>query len=355
MSRALALLLLLAWVIPCRAGMVEAQSPRDVEAELVAPPELIAALPPQATDRRLPTMARVQAILDFMTSDAGLGLRYRERPTFGIAESYARREVNCVSFTLMFVAIARAAGIRARAQASDEVVAAQVQGGMLSLATHMNAGVVAGGKVYSVDVGWRDVVVEREPTRTTDVRALALLHNNRAVEWLLQDELAMADAEIQRALAIDPSSAASWSNAGVIHARSGQRGRAERDYLQALEIDRKHIGALNNLVGLYRMRGDAALAGQYEKRLRRVEVADPFSQFLLGERLLEAGAFGDAIEHYRRAIRLLPGEPAFFRGLAEAYLRSGDAVAAERAERRAETLEASLEQRRGIRDAGGSG
>jgi Flp pilus assembly protein TadD len=351
MSRAMAMLLLLAWAIPSHAAT---QSAQEVEAELTAPPELVAALPPQARDRHRPTMERVQAIVDFMTGDDGLALRYREQPTTGVAESYARREVNCLSFTLMFVALARANGIRANAQASDEVLAAGVLDGMAYRVTHMNAGVEVDGKVVAVDIGWRDVLAEREPHRISDARAVALLHNNRAVEWLLQGDIATATAEIGRALALDPSNATGWSNAGVVHARGGRIDIAERDYLQALKLSRDHIGALGNLVGLYRARGDAASADAYEARLERARAGDPFSQFLLGQQQAQVGAYADAIAHYRRAIRLLPREPVFFRGLAEAYRRSGDASAARPADGRAEALEAAMAERRGIRDADGS-
>lgn len=355
MRRAMAMLLLLAWAMPCPVAMAAARPAQAVATELEAPRELVAALPPRAADRHLPTMARVQAIVDFMTGDDGLALRYREQPTTGIAESYARREVNCVSFTLMFVALARASGIRAHAQASDDVLAAGVLDDMVYRVTHMNAGVEVDGQVVSVDVGWREVVAERDPGRIPDARAVALLHNNRAVEALLQGDIAMATVEIESALALDPSNATSWSNAGVVHARDGHPDMAERDYLQALKLRRNHIGALGNLVGLYRARGDDASADAWQARLERARAADPFSQFLLAEQSMASGAYGDAVAHYLRAIRLLPREPVFFRGLAGAYRRSGDAMAAQRADRRAEALEAAVERGRAIRNAGRQG
>jgi Flp pilus assembly protein TadD len=351
----MAMLLLLAWAIPCQAAMAGARPAAEVAAEFSAPAELLAALPARATDRRLATTERVRAIVDFMVGDDGLALRYREQPTLGIAESYARREVNCVSFTLMFVALARASGIRAHAQASDDVLAAGVLDGMAYRVTHMNAGVDVGGRVLAVDIGWRDVLAEREPHRISDARAVALLHDNRAVEWLLQGDIAMAAAEVERALALDPSNATSWSNAGVVRARGGDAASAERAYLQALGLRRDHIAALGNLVGLYRARGAAALARAYQSRLERAQASDPFSQFLLGQQRMEAGAYADAIAHFRRAIRLLPREPVFFRALADACRRSGDAPAARRADRRAEALEAVLAEGPGLRDAGDAG
>jgi Flp pilus assembly protein TadD len=349
-------LLLLAVALPWHGASGAGPRAEATATEFSAPPELLAALPEQATDRHLSTMERVRAIVDFMTGDDGLALRYRDEPTSGIAEVHATREVNCLSFTLMFVALARASGIRAHAQASDDVVAAQVLDGMLYRTTHMNAGVEADdGRIYSVDVGWRDVLAEREPTRISDARALALLHGNRAVEALLRGDAAAANAESERALALDPAHAAGWSNAGVVLARSGNPEAAERAYLRALQLDRDHIGALGNLAALYRARGDVASADAYAQRLRRVQADDPFSQYLLGRQLAENGASGEAIVHLRRAIRLLPRQPAFHRALAAAYRDRGDIAAALRAEQRALTLENALERRRAIRDVGRPG
>ena len=97
---------------------------------------------------------------------------------------------------------------------------------------------------------------------------------------------------------------------------------------------------------------DAARAGAYATRLERAQATDPFSQFLLAQQEAAKGAFERAIVHYRKAIRLLPAEPAFHRALAVAYLRKGDAMAWQRTLERAQALEDAREKRRGIRLAG---
>src|SRR3546814_1589478 len=66
---------------------------------------------------------RVRRLFVFMVAEDGLALHYLEQPTYGIAESYARREVNCLSFTMMFIALARAAGVDAYAQLSGATLA----------------------------------------------------------------------------------------------------------------------------------------------------------------------------------------------------------------------------------------
>ena len=160
---------------------------------------------------------------------------------------------------------------------------------------------------------------------------------------------AVATREIASALALDPESVTAWSNAGVVHWRSGRREAAERAYLQALQLQRDHVGALGNLVGMYHSTGDAQRAAAYEKRLQRAQASDPFSQFLIAQALAQSGANDDAVVHYRRAIRLMPDEPEFHRKLADSYEKQGKQDAARRSRQRAGSLEAHRTAQRAIR------
>src|SRR3546814_20637946 len=58
---------------------------------------------------------RVRRLFEFMVAEDGLALHYLAQPTYGIAESYARREVHCLSFTMFFFACPGAAGFDASA------------------------------------------------------------------------------------------------------------------------------------------------------------------------------------------------------------------------------------------------
>ena len=319
-------------------------------AAMALPPELRAVVGELGFDRGVATLDRVRKLYEYMVSPQGLGLRYREQPTHGLAESYARREVNCLSFTMMFIALARASGIDAYAQASDGALAVRELEDTLYRAHHVKAGVDIDGVQYTVDVGWRAVVAEERPRRITDVQLVALLHNNNAVEWLLAGDLTAALAETGRMLSLDSGNPTFWSNAGVINWRTGNVQAAENDYLKALELQSDHLGALSNLVEIYRSTGDERQAARYRKQLRKAQSQDPFSQFLIAEKLTRQGAYEDALAHYRRAIRLLPNEPTFHRGMAEAYRAAGHASAAERAINRAESLELRKMSQRGIQD-----
>ena len=321
----------------------------QTQAAFVLPEALRLAFAARQPEARASELERVQDLVDFMVGDDGLALRYQELPTLGIAGSYEQRRVNCLSFTLMFIALARASGLEARAQASGDALAMRVLDDTVFRTSHVNAGVRIDGRWHSVDVAWRSLVATREPEAITDAQAAALLHNNNAVEHLVRGDKAMATAQIEAALVLDPASATAWSNAGVVHWRSGRHEAAERAYLRALQLQRDHIGALGNLVGLYRGSGDAQRADAYEKRLQRAQAIDPFSQFLIAQAFAQSGAYDEAIAHYRRAIRLMPDEPEFHRNLADAYDKQGKADAAERARQRAGTLDARRASQRAIR------
>src|SRR5690606_37625787 len=136
MLRAILLLMLLTG-----AGQASAQAPSAAHADEVAaamtlPDGLRQALDARRADRALPMREQVQGLLDYMIADDGLALRYQEQPTLGIADSYAQRRVNCLSFTLLFVAMARASGMRARVQASDDALAMEVLGDTIHRTSH---------------------------------------------------------------------------------------------------------------------------------------------------------------------------------------------------------------------------
>src|SRR3546814_15010164 len=137
-----------------------------------------------------------------------------------------------------------------------------------------------------------------------------------------------ASTEFAPALSLDPDSAMIWSNAGVIELRSGRHDAAERAYLHALDLERDNIGAVGNLVALYRATGATRLVDRYDDRLQRAQDSDHFSQFLIGQHSVEQGAYDVETPYYRRAIGRLPTQPQIHRSLADASHEVGQDRAA---------------------------
>src|SRR5690606_27777641 len=139
---------------PSRASQEDAR----VQAAMAVPEDLRQAVAALELDRAgIPQLDRVRRLFEFMVAEDGLGLHYQEQPTYDISGSHAQRKVNCLSFTMMFIALARSVGINAYAQASQDALAIRVVDDTVFRAKHVKAGVDIEGTQYTVDVGWRSV------------------------------------------------------------------------------------------------------------------------------------------------------------------------------------------------------
>lgn len=292
---------------------------------LAMPPELKARLHAEALTGQPTQYERLQRIAHFATSPDGLALVYEGNATTTVAETYASRRANCLGFTLLFLALAREAGLRAYAQDAGETLGWQEVDGTVIRSDHVNVGVLIAGERYTLDVGGGIVFDTHPPIPMSDEALFARYYNNIAVDHLLRDEHAQARRDMAVALALDPRSGQQWNNRGVLALHEGDFHAARRDYATALSLDPANANALLNMVTLARRTGDASAETSWRRRLERVQRRDPIHQFILG---LDAERNGDlprAITQYRRAIRLYRGEHRFHSALAHVYLLAGDA------------------------------
>lgn len=292
-------------------------------------------------DQATEPQQRLERLVDFLFLPEGLGMRYDQDATHTIAEAYQTRTANCLSFTLLTVALAREAGLQAHGQQIAQSLAWRREGNTIYRSIHVNAGVRLGARNLTVDVAWDQVIASDPPARVSDARLLAHYYNNRSVELMAADQLDAARAHAAVSMRLDPGYATSWSNAGVLDLRAGLIEQAERDYRHALTLDPMHPSALVNLGAHYQRLGEPERAAEYLRRVDSLRKRDPLHHFILALDFEKQGDFAQAVRHYRRAIRLHAGEYRFHAGLARAYTQSGDHRRAERAQRRADQLQQS--------------
>lgn len=308
---------------------------------MALPPELRTQLHAQVIDAGGSQRARLERLASFLFKKSGLGMEYAVDATHTVGEAYRTRKANCLAFTLLTVALAREAGLDAYGQELLDVVSWRAEQDVVYGFNHVNAGILIGQSHYTIDVA-RDLLTARSPPqRISDQHLLALYYNNRAAELLVGASPAVADPYMAMALQLAPRYPSAWANAGVLSVRKGDLAAAERDYLKALALDPENASALANLVMLYRDSGNAAKRATYEKRLEKVQAKDPYFEYVQAEGYEKKGDYAGAVRHYRRAIRLYDKEPRFFTGLARAYHQLGEQRAAERALNRAATLSGS--------------
>jgi cytochrome c-type biogenesis protein CcmH/NrfG len=334
----IACILVAVLALPVPVAMPETAPPTR-EQVVAVPPQLQAQLQAEVIAPAHSDLDRLRRLVWFMgDGERGLGLQYREDATYTVAEAYLNRQANCVTYTLMFLALAHLAGLEAYPQEIEETLSWQQLDDIVYRSNHVNARVRVGMQRYLVDVGGDFVVGRRPATRISMQRALAQYYNNRAVTLLSGQRLPAALAHADIALELDPNYPTTWSNTGVLRLRSGDRGGAEHAYATALRLDPDNASALFNLVGLYQRSGDRGREALFRKRLEEVERSDPFHQFLLAMEYEKQGDGARAVKHYLRAIQLHGDEHRFYSGLARAYLLKTDPRRARRALQRALSL-----------------
>lgn len=303
---------------------------------LTLPAELRSQFQAYLPPGHLPAARRVERIVAFVFTPEALGMRYREGANHSVAESYATREANCLGFTLLFLALAREAGLQTGAQEIRETLSWNRQDDTVYRNSHVNAWVRVGGRQYQFDVAPDSFVSRHQPSKISDRSLLAHYYNNRAMEQLALGALEQATPLMQTALSLEPERASHWSNAGVLQLRRGDPIAAEAAYRRALRLDPRNVDALFNSISLAQRRGDAAGAAQLRTRLAKVQERDPFHHFLRALDYEREGDLPRAIEHYRRATRLQRNEPRFHAALARAYREAGDEQRAAQAQARAD-------------------
>lgn len=318
------------------ASGAEPPAPEEI---MAVPPELRAQLHDRVTAEGGNERQRFERLLEFVLGDHGLALTHGAETTQTAAQTWRDGKVNCLSFSLLFVALAREAGLHADVQEIDEVLVWYKQDGFVYNTSHVNVGVRIDGRVRTVEVSTAPVIARHGPKVVPDRHALALFYNNRGAELLAAGEIDSAYRHMQASLDLDPDFASSWNNLGVLHTRNEDLRAAENAYLTALDLDPKHGPTLFNIVGLYRRLGDQERLDTYQRRLEKAQLADPFHQFLLAMESEKRGDYPRAVLHYKRAIRLHRHEELFHFGLARTYFAMGETRRGNRSLARAHEIE----------------
>jgi len=317
-------------------------APPDRAQIMAVPPELQALVQERVNAPGRSQAQRLRRLIDLMSvSGDGLRLEYNDEATQTVEQTYLNRQANCLTYTLVFLALAREAGLHAYPQEIEETLAWQQYEDIVFRTNHANAAVRIGGQRFVVDVG-SSFVIGRNPARPISENRLLAQYYNRAAQLMTQGDLPAALAHAGIAIELDPAYPTTWSNTGVLRLHSGDMKGAEQAYTTALSLAPEHSGALFNLVSLYKRMGDPRET-QLRRRLDKVQSADPLHQFLLAAEFEQRGDYAQAIKHYRRAIRLHGAEHRFYHGLARAYAQAGQPELARRTLERALALAADKE------------
>lgn len=284
---------------------------------------------------------------------------------FGIKtaqETFDTGTGNCLSFSNLFVAMARYVGLRTEFQEIPTLPNWSREGELLFFTRHIGASVdiyehfkpvvqieYYGDSIrYDISDGTKRYFFTPSnltPNRSEvnpysyrlipDNTAFAQFYNNIGSKQLAEGNNAEAFRYFVKAIKTDPELSYAWSNLGIVYRRNSQYDASEAAYLQGITVTRSLrdisiLTIMNNLANLYEIKGNTEKAAFYERQVASFREKNPYYKYVAARTAFLGEYYDMSIKRYKEAIRLKGDEHLFYYGLALAYLKTGDVKKAEK-------------------------
>ena len=298
---------------------------------------------------------------DLIDAMETFGIRYLsyDNQTLTASQAFEQRRGNCLTFTNMFLVMARQVGLKARFQEVRIPPDWIKRGNTMVLRRHVNVRIHLAGRAVEgigdrvVDFGDESIpssYIDTANRVISDERAMAHFYNNWAAETLEKGNENLAFAYLRKALQEgDSNFSPAWNLVGVMYQRAGREDLAEQAYLRALLAEPDATPAMSNLQRLYDRQGRSELAHRYDDLVSKHRLKNPYFRLAEAHKAYAGGDYQTAIEQLRKAIRLKSDDSQFFFLLGDAYVGAGDLEKA--AYYRAEGKKLAAEDER-IRESG---
>ena len=280
--------------------------------------------------------SRLEQLLQALLHRDGIELSYQRGFTATAEEVWETNKANCLSFTHLYVGLAREIGLPVYYLRVADLQSFEKDGDLVVASEHITAAFGPPHRRHVLDFTDRPVAEYRQIEPISDLRAVALHYSNLGANLIRTDQTVEAARMLEVATRLDPELADGWVNLGVAKRRLGLPAEAERYFRQALEVDPTANSAYNNLASLLQRLGRAAEASRVLALTDRQRNRNPFSYLALGDLALREGRLDEAERFFRRALRLDPEQAGALAALGQWALAAGRRDAAERWLKRAE-------------------
>lgn len=292
------------------------------------------------------TDKKTEALHTALLSQYGRGINYSAYTTITGAQAFEQRQANCLSYTLLFVTMARHVGINAQ---FNEVMLPPTwdmrPDNTYLFMHHVNAKVV----MHPFNLGWvkvigmadvSDIVIDLEMRRykphyeqhiIDEDQIAAQYYSNRGMELANAGDTRAAFLNLRKALILDKKASYIWNNLGSFYRRLGYLPMAEAVYLHGWELNAKDPSIMHNLAGLYKDLGNDERSAFFLEKVKRHREANPYYQYQLARDLIsEKQDYQQAREHIERSLKAEKNEPRFYQLAAEIYEHLGEKKLAEK-------------------------
>ena len=256
---------------------------------------------------------RMRRLLSAMIESGLMSLDYDDAKTKTARQTFHDRVGNCMSFTALFVALAREADLEVTFQTVEVPPIWYADSDLVILNNHVNALVKQNfGSRVVVDFNVTELKGDYETREVSDEYALALYYNNVAMDALRRGDLEQSFRLLKKSIETYPDIAGNWANLGVIYSRSDMDDYAIAAYHKALDLDANHRPSLTNLASIYQSRGDGEAAEYYARQVRRYQDQNPYFHYYNALAAYNNGNLEAAEARLARALDLKDTEHKFY-------------------------------------------
>jgi len=243
---------------------------------------------------------------------------YRPELTLSPTETFDQNAGNCLSFSAMFMMMARHLDLNAWYQEVEVPQQWSNNNDTLLVSMHVNVVIEStrSGASWVIDVSGTANSRSRIQRRIEDSVVLAQFYNNLGAEALTEGDLGLAYAYFTKAIDTEPGLHYLWSNLGVVYSRNEQLDDAMQAYLAALELDSGSTMAANNLYMIYEKTGNLQAGADLQKRVEKNRRKNPYYLTHLSTVAYDEGRLEESRELVEKALKLQQNEYRFHYQLA---------------------------------------
>lgn len=253
-----------------------------------------------------------------------LDLIYDLSPTRNAAETYRDRRGNCLSFTNLFVGIARELRLNPFYVEVTDYSRWNYRNGLVVSQGHIVAGMRVDGKLRTYDFLPYRPKSYKEFNPIDDFVAAAHYYNNLGAEALMAGDDATALELITIATQIAPDFTKAINNRGVCLARLGRFEEALATYRHGLELEPENVALLTNMVRAHQELGNLEEAERLIEKIDSEEQTNPYFFIYQADLALSQGRTDRALEMMKSALLRDTELPEVHLGLTRVYLALGE-------------------------------
>jgi tetratricopeptide (TPR) repeat protein len=282
-----------------------------------------------------PVSRRFRLLINGLARDGYFRTAYSAHQTLTAAETFEKMGGNCLSYTNMFIALAREAGLDAVYQVVDVPPAWDADAGFLIRYTHINVLIRnvrldrAAEPATIVDFNEVQPAAEYPRRAVSDDYAKALYYANHSVALLRAGESRASFGHLRRAIETDPTNVDLWINLGAFYSVADDPGAAIEAYQVALQLDRNSKAAFSGLARNHASLGNVEPAARYQEKVRKYRETNAYYHFAMAQAAFDDADFEGSLEYINAAIDLKRRSPRFhlLKGLVQQKLGDHNAAA----------------------------